>query len=116
MIPNSQQQIIQSLRVLCDGNEIQEEKPIEYFTNVNPYKYTTGNPKGEIPIYTFSLTSPTNQPSGSINSSRIRIFQTEVNPFPLPVNTTYVYDLTIYVENINFVEITGGMGGLKYAL
>ncbi len=116
LIPNAQQQIIQSLRVLCDGNEIQEEKPIEYFTNVNTFKYTTGNPKGEIPVYTFTLTSPSNQPAGSINSSRIRLFQTEVNPYPLPLNTTYVYDLTIYVENINFVEITGGMGGLKYAL
>jgi hypothetical protein len=36
--------------------------------------------------------------------------------WPLPANTTYVYDIDIYVENINFLEIVSGMGGLKYAL
>jgi hypothetical protein len=40
----------------------------------------------------------------------------EVDVHPLPVNTNYVYDLNIYVENINFLVIEGGMGGLKYAL
>jgi hypothetical protein len=39
-----------------------------------------------------------------------------VNPYTLPPNTTYVYDLTIYVESVNFVEFAAGMAGLKYAL
>jgi hypothetical protein len=108
--------IIRALRVLCDGNEIQEEKPIDYFTKIVPWKYITGFPKTIVPVYSFSLTSPTVQPSGSINSSRVRNFQIEVDVYPLPSGTTYTYDLTIYVENINFFEIASGMGGLKYAL
>jgi hypothetical protein len=39
-----------------------------------------------------------------------------VDVFPLPPNTTYSYDLNIYVENINWFEVASGMGGLKYAL
>lgn len=115
-VPQGQMNIIRSIRVLCDGNEIQEEKPVEFFTKIVPWKYATGFPKTIVPIYNFALTSPTAQPSGSINASRIRNFQVEVDVYPLPPGTTYTYDLTIYVENINFFEIASGMGGLKYAL
>ena len=116
LVPQGQMGIIRALRVLCDGNEIQEEKPVDYFTKIVPWKYVSGFPKTIIPIYSFALTSPTTQPSGSINSSRVRNFQVEVDVYPLPSGTTYTYDLTIYVENINFFEIASGMGGLKYAL
>ena len=116
LVPQGQMNILRSLRILCDGNEIQEEKSIDYFTKITPFKYITGSPKTLIPIYTFSLHSPSIQPSGSINSSRIRNFQVEVDVYPLPVNTSYTYDLNIYVENINFFEVASGMGGLKYAL
>jgi hypothetical protein len=116
LIQFAQLQILQGLRVLCDGNEIQEIKPIDYFTKITPWKYTSGNPGEVLPIYSFCLHSPDFQPSGSLNSSRIRVFQVEVNPYTLPPNTTYVYDLTIYVESVNFVEFAAGMAGLKYAL
>lgn len=116
LIPQGQMNILRNLRVLCDGNEIQEEKPIDYFTKVVPFKYITGSPKTLIPIYSFALHSPTPQPSGSINASRIRNFQVEVDVYPLPINTNYTYNLQIYVENINFFEVASGMGGLKYAL
>ena len=116
LIPTGQQGILRSLRVICDGNEIQEEKPIEYFTKITPWKTLSGRPGLVLPVYNFSLHSPTTQPSGSLNTSRIKNFQVEVDFYALPVNTNYVYDLTIYVENLNWFEVAGGMGGLKYAL
>lgn len=118
-IPNTQQQIIRSLRVLLDGNEIQEEKPIEYFTKVQPFRTQSGASLPEsqlLPILNFSLTSPEEQPSGSINASRIRLFQLDVNPWQLPLSPTYVYELGIYAENINFFTVQSGYGGLKYSL
>ena len=90
--------------------------PIDYFTKITPFRYITGSPKTLIPVYSFSLHSPSIQPAGSINSSRIRNFQVEVDVHPLPINTSYTYDLRIYVENINFFEVASGLGGLKYAL
>jgi hypothetical protein len=104
------------VRVLCDGNEIQEQKAVEYFSRVSTFKTVKGIGQEGLPIYSFQLHSPSTQPSGSINSSRIRNFQIEVDLYPLPVETTYTYDLTIHVENINWFEVASGMGGLKYAL
>lgn len=116
LVPQGQMEIIRKIRVLCDGNEIQEEKTVDYYTKITPWKSLTGFTNKMIPVVNFALHSPNTQPAGSLNASRIKNFQVEVDFFPLPVNTTYVYDLTIYVENINFFEVQGGMGGLKYAL
>lgn len=113
---NGQRSILRTLAILGDGNPLQEEKPISYYNQVVPWKYIKGNPDPELVIYPFSLTSPSNQPDGSINSSRIRVFQIDLNVNPLPVNSFYQYDITMFVESLNWVTISAGMGGLKYAL
>lgn len=113
---NGQRSIMRALSVLGDGNLLQEEKPLEYFTQVVPWKYLTGIPDPELLVYPFALHSPTTQPDGTINSSRIKLFQVDLNVFPLPANSFYQYDITIYVENLNWISIAGGTGGLKYAL
>jgi hypothetical protein len=118
-IPASQSQVIRSMRVLLDGNEIQEEKPLSYYTKVQPFRTLTGASLPEsqfLPSINFALTSPHDQPSGSVNASRIRLFQLDVDPWPLPLNPTYVYELIVYAENINFFTVESGYGGLKYAL
>ena len=116
LLPTAQRQIIRALRILCDGNEIQEQKPIDYFTRIVPFRYMKGLDGEQIPIYSFELHGPGTQPSGSINASLIRNFQVEIDVFPLPAATTYTYDINVYVENINWFEVASGMGGLKYAL
>ena len=113
---NGQRSIMRALTVLGDGNQLQEEKPLEYFTQVVPWKYLTGIPDPELLVYPFGLQSPSTQPDGSINSSRIKLFQVDLNVNPLPVNSFYTYDITIYVESLNWVSISSGTGGLKYAL
>lgn len=113
---NGQRQILQGLRILGDGNELQEEKPIDYFTQVVPWKYLTGVPDEDLVVYPFGLHSPGTQPDGSINSSRIKLFQIDLIVNTLPANTLYQYDFEVYVENYNWVNIASGMGGLKYAL
>jgi hypothetical protein len=116
VVVNGQRSILQTLSILGDGNVLQEEKPVEYFTQVVPWKYLTGIPDPELIVYPFSLTSPGIQPHGSINSSRIKVFQLDLNVYPLPSNTFYQYHITAYVESLNWVTISAGMGGLKYAL
>lgn len=116
IIPNSQQDIIRSLRVLCDGNEIQEQKNADFFIRLSTYRYARGIGQDGLPIYSFQLAQSPTQASGSVNASRIRNFQIDLDVYPLPVATTYTYDVTIYVENINWFEVVSGMGGLKYAL
>lgn len=113
---NGQRSIMRTLTVLGDGNNLQEPKPLEYFTQVVPWKYLTGIPDPELLVYPFGLHSPGIQPDGSINSSRIKLFQVDLDVYPLPANSFYNYDITIYVENLNWVNVASGTGGLKYAL
>ena len=113
---NGQRSILRTLAVLGDGNLLQEEKPIEYFTEIVPWKYITGIPEPGLVIYPFSLGSPSTQPRGSINSSRIKNFQVDLDVYPLPSTNLYQYNISIYVESLNWVNISSGMGGLKYAL
>ncbi len=113
---NGQRSIMRGLAVLGDGNLLQEEKPLVYFTQVVPWKYLTGIPDPELLVYPFALSSPGIQPDGTLNSSRIKLFQVDLNVYPLPANSFYQYDITVYVENLNWVNVAGGTGGLKYAL
>lgn len=115
LIPNSQKDIIRNIRILADGNEIQEQKPTDYFTKISPYRYTSGITNSEIPIYTWAITSSKIQPSGSFNASLVKNLQAEVEFHSLPIGTNYTYNLTIYVESINFLVIASGSGGPKYA-
>ena len=115
IVPGGQFDIVASLRVLSDGNEIQEANSTSFFTDLTPYKYLSGGANRHIPVYTFELHSPTPQAAGSINASRINKFQLDVDIFPLGVLPTYIYTLDIYVENINFFLIESGMGSKKYA-
>ena len=114
-VPGGQIDIIASMRLLCDGNEIQEENTMQFFTDITQYKYLSGGANRRIPVYSFELHSPTPQPAGSINSSRINKLQLDVDIFPLGPLPTYIYTIDVYVENINFFNIESGMGSKKYA-
>jgi len=116
IVPNSQRDIIQSLRILCNGNEIQEQKNYDFLTKIYPFRYTTGNSNAEIPIYTWALTSSKIQPSGSINSSRITNFQIEITFNQLFLEAKYGYNVDLYVETLNFLVIASGSGAPKYVL
>jgi hypothetical protein len=116
LVPAMQQQMIRGIHIICDGNEIQEMKPTDFFTDYSVYKYAKGTGQPGLPLYSFQLHKSATQPSGSINASRIRNFQIDMDMWPLPVGIPYKYNIDIYVDNINFLEIVSGMGGLKYAL
>jgi hypothetical protein len=115
-VQNGQRSILRGLTLIGDGIMLQEEKPIEYYTQTVPWKYVTGNPDEELVIYPFGLTTPSAQPHGSINCSRIRKLQLDLDVNQLPINSFYKYTITTYVECLNWVTIASGMGGLKYAL
>jgi hypothetical protein len=112
----TQQDIIRNIRVLGDGNEIQEIKPLYYFKELSSWKYATGVFPPGLAIYSFALdTSKWMKPSGTINTSRVKMFQIDIDPWPLQANTNYLFDYVVFVESLNFLVIEGGMGGMKYS-
>jgi len=116
LIPAMQQDIINNIRIVCDGNEIQEIKSLQYFNELSSWKYATGVFPPGLAIYSFALdTSKWMKPSGSLNTSRVKNFQIDIDPWPLATNSLFVYNYSVYVESINFLVIEGGMGGMKYA-
>lgn len=115
LVTGGQQDIIRNIRILCNGNELQELKTVDFFTRYSPYRYTTGKGMPGLAVYSFELSHSPTQPSGSINASYIRKFQVDIDVWPLPPNFNYLYEVTVYAENLNFLEVVSGMGGLKYA-
>jgi hypothetical protein len=130
LIPGANKFILNTARILCGGNEIFEEKTANYFSEIIPYRNCTGNsypalingvvsPLSLSPIYVYSFainSSAKIQPSGTINTSRINLFNLEVNPYPIPLDANYTYNFNIFVESLNFVEIVSGMAGMKYSI
>jgi hypothetical protein len=113
---STQEDIIRQLRIVCDGNETQEIKPINYFNQLSSWKYASGVFPPGLAIYSFALhTSHWTKPSGTLNTSRVKNFQIDIDPWPLMPNTNYSFDYNVYVESLNFLVVEGGMGGLKYA-
>lgn len=116
LVPAMQQDLIRQMRVVCDGNEIQEIKSSQYFKELSSWKYATGVFPPGLAIYSFALhSSAWMKPSGSLNTSRVKKFQIDIDLWPLPANTNYLTDYVIYVESLNFFVVEGGMGGMKYA-
>jgi len=111
-----QQDIIRDIRIVCDGNEIQEVKPLQYFRELTSWKNTTGVFPPGLAVYSFALDSSRwTKPSGTLNTSRVRKFQVDIGVNDLPANTNYMFEYVIYVETLNYFVVESGMGGMKYA-
>jgi hypothetical protein len=131
LIPNSQRDILESARMVCAGNELFEEKPAEYYEVHTPYYTTMGGTNGLTagsavrppdvfgPLYhmPFALhSSDHDQPSGSLNFSRLREIQLEVQTWPLDPDAPYTYDFTVFVESMNVIKYLNGMASLAFAV
>jgi len=121
---------MRTARILCGGNEIFEQKNANYFSEIVPYRTCTGGgypfllsgvlqPNAAYPVYLYSFAlnaSAENQPSGTLNTSRITKVDLDLDVEPLPADCNYAYDISVYVESLNFLEIGSGMGGMKFAI
>ena len=123
--------ILLSARLLLAGNELFEERPANFFELQTPYTTATGtgvqglNPGGIRPadvmgpVYQFPFAlngSDYFQPSGSLNTSRVREIQLEVNPNQLDPQGYYTYDFTVYAENLNVLKFMNGMASVEWAI
>ena len=128
-IPGLQRRIIRSAFITANGNQLFDSQDPAFFTTYVPYRYLKGDgvpfndyglaTQSEMwPLHTYSFAldgSHIEQPSGTLNMSRINKLEIDVDVEPIPVLANYTYELQVFVETLNFVEISAGMGGLKFA-
>jgi hypothetical protein len=128
-IPGTQRQIMRSMFITANGQPLFDAQDSAYFSQYVPYRYHSGDgapfadfglaTQSEMwPIYAYSFAleaSSVEQPKGTLNTSRIDRLELDVDVEPIPIGANYTYELQVFVETINFLEITSGMGGLKFA-
>jgi hypothetical protein len=129
-LPGLQRRILRNATLLANGTNLFNEEDANYFNQYVPYKYLKGytipyenfglatqNEMWPMHVYSFALnSSDAEQPSGTLNTSRVNYLELDVDVEPIPVGAFYTYNLHVVVETLNFLEIASGMGGLKFAL
>lgn len=102
--------LIESAKLLFNGQERIEEKPVEYYSFIEPWQYHSGSPPDGVYVISFSLQPEAFQPSGACNMSRVNKVQLH-----LVLRENYVCDILVYTTNYNFFRVIGGMGGIAFA-
>ena len=124
-----QRNILRNTFVTINGNQMFDSEDTNYFTEYVPFRYMNGNSVSltslggatqyemwPISAYSFSLNgSSIEQPTGTLNTSRIDRLEMDVDVWPIPYLAKYTYNLYTFVETLNFLEISSGLGGLKFA-
>lgn len=103
--------IIKTVKIWFNGHERLEEKPIEYFSLIQNWRYHSSSPKQGVYVYSFSLKPEQFQPSGECNMSKVNSVQVCV-----AVTPGVTCNMVFYATNYNFLRIQSGTGGIAFAL
>jgi hypothetical protein len=128
-VPGLQRRIVRNVFLTANGTQLFDSEDPSYFTEYVPYRFLNGNTapfndyglasQSEMwPIHTYSFAlhgSSVEQPDGTLNTSRIDRLEMDVDVEPIPFLANYTYELQVFVETLNFLEISSGLGGLKFA-
>jgi hypothetical protein len=100
--------------IRLDGYDRFHERGARYFRLTQPYQHHTRIPQPPYNIYdyAFDLKPEDQQPTGSINCSRIDDIQLHVTFNPNWLN--YERTVMVYTQNYNVLRIVGGLGGVAF--
>lgn len=129
-IPGIQRGILRNALITANGNNLFNSEDANFFNQYVPYAYLKGNSAPfsnygldtqnemwPLHIYSFALDgSAADQPSGTLNMSRINDVRLDLDVEPIPVGAFYTYTVYIAVETVNFLEVSSGLAGMKFAL
>jgi len=128
-IAGIQRRILRNVFLTANGTQLFDSEDPSYFAEYVPYRFLKGNsaPFNDYSLasqsemwplntYSFALNgSSVEQPDGTLNTSRIDRLEMDVDVEPIPFLANYTYELQVFVETLNFLEISSGLGGLKFA-
>lgn len=105
----NKQHMLKSAKLLFNGQDRIEQKPVEYFSLIEPWQYHKGSPPDGVYVISFSLEPEEFQPSGACNMSRINKVQ-----LCLVLNPDVLCDVFVYATNYNFYRVISGMGNVAF--
>ena len=108
--PGITTETMKTCRLLLNGHDRFPERSGDYFRLIQPMQHHTSVPTKHIYCYSFALRPEQEQPSGTLNFSRIDSAQLK---FEL-VNDT-ARNLFVFALNYNVLRIMSGMGGLSFS-
>ena len=105
--------ILDTLEIQLNSDTIKNSVTYsEYFKNINPYFFNNcARDNNSIYSYSYGIDNKKNQPSGSLNYSRI---QNKNIIIKKKDNITSEVRLIVIAENINFFRVLGGMAGTEF--
>ena len=95
-----------------DGYDRFHERQALYFRQTQPYQYHTVIPNDFIYVYSFCLHPEAEQPSGSLNCSKIDDIRLALTFNPNQLSEPR--HIVVYGTNYNVLRIVGGLGGLAF--
>jgi len=130
LLAGFQRDILRNAFLTGNGTALFETNDAEYFGDYVSYRFLRGNAtpfqnyglssQSELwPLYCYSFAldaSSVKQPTGTLNLRRIDRFELDLDVWPIPTAAGYTYEIQIYVEVLNFLEISSGLGSLKFAI
>lgn len=110
--PGVPDDLLDTALLRLDGYDRFYRRTARYFRITQPYQYHTAIPDNYIYLYSFSLRPESEQPSGSLNCSKIDdiVMNLTFNPALLSTDRS----VTMYATNYNIFRIVGGLGGLAF--
>jgi hypothetical protein len=107
-----QSDLLDTAVLRLDGLDRFYSRTAQYFRMIQPYQRHTVVPNNYIYLYSFSLHPEDNQPSGSLNASKIDDINLHLR-FPASESSRERF-VTVYTTNYNVFRVVGGLGGVAY--
>ena len=106
--------ILKTAKVMFNGLDRFEEKPYEFFNQIQPYQHHTSSPRDGVHVYSFALYPEKNQPSGAFNASMISKIQLYLT-MNAPTDPNVEYEVVAYATYYNIFRVMAGTGAMVFA-
>ena len=106
-----------SYKIILNGTDRCQYKPLQYFTRENVRKYHKGgciSVPDSIAVFSFALNPNDTSPSGTCNFSNIDLIQITRNQ--TLTTDTLLKKVNVYAINYNILRFVNGQAGLSYVL
>jgi hypothetical protein len=110
--PATGQDLLESAILRLDGYDRFYRRNALYFRRTQAYQYHSNVPDNFIYLYSFSLRPEDEQPSGTLNASKIDDIVLSLR-FPTNLSSDQ-RTVSVFATNYNILRIIGGLGGLAF--